>query len=215
DKSGKFLARGYWNPKSQIQVRILTWQDEEINDDWWRRMLKRAIDARQINAMSPAASRRLVNAENDFIPGLIVDQYADWLVLQALTLGIDRRKEMLAATLMELSQLQGIFERSDVDVRKKEGLPQHTGTLLGNEPPELIEIEEGSRILVDVHRGHKTGYYLDQAVNRAELYHLISTHSLRNASFLNLFSYTGGFGLSALKAGASTVVNVDSDRKSV
>lgn len=209
DKSGKFLARGYWNPKSQIQVRILTWQDEEINDDWWRRVLKRAIDARQ----SPTASRRLVNAENDFIPGLIVDQYADWLVLQALTLGIDRRKEMLAATLMKLYQPQGIFERNDVDVRKKEGLPQHTGTLLGNEPPELIEIEEGSRILVDVHRGHKTGYYLDQAVNRAELYHLISTHSLRNASFLNLFSYTGGFGLSALKAGASTVVNVDSSRE--
>src|SRR5215813_11075177 len=96
--SGTFLARGYWNPKSQIQVRILTWQDEPIDEAWWRKMLKRAIEGRGIHHIAyergdaEEAAYRMVNAENDYIPGLVVDRYGEWAVLQALTLGIDQRK---------------------------------------------------------------------------------------------------------------------------
>jgi 23S rRNA (cytosine1962-C5)-methyltransferase len=120
DKNAKFLARGYYNPKSQIVVRLLTWQDEKIDDDWWRRALERAIAARaslDAQAESGLNTYRLVNAENDFLPGLIVDRYGDGLVLQALTLAIDQRKQMLADMLADLRHPVGIYERSDVDVR--------------------------------------------------------------------------------------------------
>ena len=141
DHRGGFLARGYWNPKSQIQVRILTWQDEAIDEDWWRGMLKRAIDGRTLQNViqqdrqdskdfKPIAYR-LINAENDFLPGLIVDRYADFLVLQALTLGIDQRKAIIAGILAELLKIEGIYERSDVDVRGREGLDSGYRPALG------------------------------------------------------------------------------------
>jgi 23S rRNA G2069 N7-methylase RlmK/C1962 C5-methylase RlmI len=108
---------------------------------------------------------RLINAENDFLPGLIVDRYSHYLVLQALTLGIDQRKQMIAEQLASLLKIKGIYERSDVDVRGKEGLSFKAGVLWGEEPPDLIDIYEGRvQIKVDVRKGHKTGYYLDQAV---------------------------------------------------
>ena len=120
DHEGRFLGRGYWNARSQIQVRILTWDDEPIDAAWWRRMLKRAISARQSGAMGVAADAcRLINAENDFLPGLVVDRYGEWLVLQALTLGIDVRKQEIAALLADLLPVRGVYERSDVDVRGK------------------------------------------------------------------------------------------------
>ena len=117
---GRFLARGYWNPNSQIQVRILTWHDEPINDDWWRAQLQRAIDSRRTKGLSPLSAYRLVNAENDYLPGLVVDRYGDWLVLQALTFAINQRKHQLAGMLAQLTGVKGIFERSDVEVRGKE-----------------------------------------------------------------------------------------------
>lgn len=225
DHKGGFLARGYWNPKSQIQVRILTWHDEPINEDWWRRMLKRAIDGRALQNivqddyrddekyLPNAYAYRLINAENDFLPGLIVDRYADYLVLQALTLGIDQRKEMISEIISSLLPIQGIYERSDVDVRGREGLEQHSGLLWGEEPPNLIEIRESPvRILVDVRNGHKTGMYLDQSQNRKRLYDLLTSDY--GADFpwhvLNLFSYTGGFGLQALSWNGVSAVFVDS-----
>ena len=210
---GDFLARGYWNAKSQIQVRILTWQDEPINDDWWRRMLKRAIDARY-NRPQYNVGNRIINAENDFIPGLIVDRYADFLVLQALTLYIDQNKSQIAHLLAEAFEaasipIAGIYERSDVDVRGKEGLKQSTGRLWGEEPPDLIHFGPEKLVnLVDIRKGHKTGYYLDQIDNHLILSDLsVEQEFYAPASrFLNLFSYTGGFGL----ATTCHVVNVDS-----
>ncbi len=180
---GHFLARGYWNPKSQIQVRILTWQDEPINDDWWRRMIQRSFDARERENIFPEAKGeipdgehcsfpaafRLINAESDWLPGLVVDRYADFLVLQALTLGIDQRKHDIARILHELlPEIKGIYERSDVDVRGKEGLKPSTGVLWGEAPPELIKVFEGKRRahLVDIRNGHKTGFYIDQHRNQ-------------------------------------------------
>ena len=212
---GSFLARGYWNPKSQIQVRILTWHDEPITEDWWRRMLRQAIEARYPRTQFNVG-HRIVNAENDFIPGLIVDRYGDYLVLQALTLHIDQQKELIARLLVEafakagLPAVKGVYERSDVDVRGKEGLKPVQGLLWGEEPPEQINIDESVKILVDVREGHKTGFYLDQSPNRNLLHQLLTEDFSGHCRLLNLFSYTGGFGLHALAAGGAQIVNVDS-----
>lgn len=211
-KSGKFLARGYWNPKSQIQVRILTWQDEEISDGWWRRMIQRAVDTR---SPQPDAACRLINAENDWLPGLVVDVYADYAVLQALTLGIDQRKQMLARLLAEVLGVKGIYERSDVDVRGKEGLKPVTGVLVGDAPPELIAFSEDTiRLQADLYKGHKTGFYLDQRDNRRLLGRLIAAEGERQR-VLNLFSYTGAFGLHALRENAARVTSVDASREAL
>ncbi len=211
-KSGKFLARGYWNPKSQIQVRILTWQDEEISDGWWRRMIQRAVDAR---SPQPDAACRLINAENDWLPGLVVDVYADYAVLQTLTLGIDQRKQMLARLLAEVLGVKGIYERSDVDVRGKEGLKPVTGVLVGDAPPELIAFSENTiRLQADLYKGHKTGFYLDQRDNRRLLGRLIAAEGERQR-VLNLFSYTGAFGLHALRENAARVTSVDASREAL
>ncbi len=210
---GRFLARGYWNAKSQIQVRILTWQDEPIDDAWWRKPLQRAIDSRpQDNPQQTAY--RLINAENDYIPGLIVDRYADWLVIQALTLFIDTHKQYIADLLAELLPVKGIYERSDVDVRGKEGLKSVKGVLWGEAPPQHILINEQVQFNVDVYNGHKTGFYLDQAPNRQLLQQLLTDKFAGETTpkLLNLFSYTGGFGINALAAGGAQVTNVDSSQ---
>ena len=216
DAAGDFLARGYWNPASQIQVRILTWDDEPIDEAWWARMLDRAIDARRAPHLPEAC--RLVNAENDYLPGLIVDRYGDWLVLQALTMGIDTRKAMIAELLAERLHPAGIYERSDVDARRKEGLNLVTGLLWGEEPPPRITVAlPAGRVAVDVRQGHKTGTYLDQSANHALLGELLAQVAARQHGelprTLNLFSYSGGFGLVAAEYG--TVVNVDSSREAL
>jgi 23S rRNA (cytosine1962-C5)-methyltransferase len=224
DQAGRFLARGYWNPQSQIQVRLLTWQDEPIDEAWWRRMLARAIEGRYYynddqKRTAYNEGYRVINAENDFIPGLIVDRYNHWLVLQALTLHIDIQKNIIAQWLADLFQEQGIpvkgiYERSDVDVRRKEGLPAQTGLLWGEEPPELIQMGAEKLIyLVDVRKGHKTGFYLDQKQNHRLLQQLVNEvyqfdPETGLPSLLNLFSYTGRFGL----ASAGHVINVDASR---
>ncbi len=222
DKKGRFLARGYWNAKSQIQVRILTWQDEPIDEDWWRKMLTRAIDGRAIRSSeSTTNAYRLINAESDFIPGLIVDRYDQWLVLQALTLHIDQQKHMISKLLNELLDVKGIFERSDVDVRGKEGLKESVGNLLGEEPPQYIEIAEyGKKLLVDVRNGHKTGYYLDQVHNHWLVNNLLTNkqfwvqpEKLASTNVLNLFSYTGSFGVQAVQN--AYVTNVDSSNEAL
>lgn len=220
---GVFLGRGYWNERSQIQVRVLTWQDEPIDEDWWRRALTRAIDARVLENRRQKDERdaygyRVVNAESDYLPGLIVDRYGGWLVLQALTLGIDQQKGNIARLLSEIFAakgipVEGVYERSDVDIRKKEGLEQAKGVLLGEEPPKLISMAREALIRqVDVRRGHKTGYYLDQLHNQDLLAEFLGKVGLLGeARLLNLFSYTGGFGL----ASGGSVVNVDSSREAL
>lgn len=213
---GRFLARGYYNAESQIQARLLTWdEDEAITDTWWRIRLAKAVASRsQFFDRGADAAFRLINAENDFLPGLIVDKYGDWLVLQALTLGIDVRKQMIAEALAGLVKAKGVYERSDVDVRRLEGLPTAKQVLWGEEPPEQIEIVEegGVRLLVDVRFGHKTGTYLDQAENRALAGRLVARTAAKRV--LNVFSYTGAFGLHAAKNGADTV-NIDSSAEAL
>lgn len=212
---GVFLGRGYWNPRSQIQVRLLTWRDEAVDQGWWRQTLRRAVAAR-LPQLEANGGCRLVNAENDFLPGLIVDRYADYLVLQALTLYIDQQKEMLARLLVETLDdaglpVRGVYERSDVDVRAKEGLKPSVGLLWGEEPPARAAFCAASLTqLVDIHAGHKTGYYLDQLGNH-RLFADALASSGPGARVLNLFSYSGGFGLAV----DGPIVNVDASREAL
>ena len=209
DGNGRFLARAYFNPHSQIRARILTWDEHtEIDDAFWRQQMQRAINARQQLNLEPATNAyRLIHAEADGLPGLIVDKYGDHLVMQCLTLGIDQRKEMLAAILADLLHPSGILERSDADVRQKEGLPQQTGLLWGSAPPdEVLILENGHRFGVNLHEGHKTGFYLDQRDNRALLG---QPHFVAGKEILNIFAYTGGFAIYAAAHDAGPIINLD------
>jgi 23S rRNA (cytosine1962-C5)-methyltransferase len=210
---GRWLARGYFNPQSQIVVRILTWHDEAIDADWWRTAIRRAWRAR--HGLNGTDAVRLIHGESDYLPGVIVDRYEGWLSVQALTLGIDQRKDVIIPALAEVwaefepTPLQGIYERSDVDARKKEGLRAQTGPLLGEAPPPVIITEDGTRRYeVDIARGHKTGFYIDQRDNRGLVQGLTALPGGVSAGFslLNLFSYTGGFGIAARRGGAGEVV---------
>ena len=215
DHKGRFLARGYWNSRSQIQVRILTWQDEAINADWWRGRLQRACQLRQHLAGQTQPAYRLVHAENDYLPGLVIDRYADWFVLQTLTLFMDRRKAEIVKALADATGAQHVYERGDAPARKHEGLAPAAGVLLGGPAPATVEINENARILVDIVNGQKTGYYLDQRDNRRLLAGLVAReidNAPGPARLLNLFSYTGGFALACGHYGALRSVNVDSSR---
>jgi len=209
DAGNNWLARGYINRQSQIVVRLLTWeQDEPVDADFWRRRLERAIAARQALVDDPATDAyRLVHAESDYLPGLIVDRYGDWLAVQFLTRGVEQWRDELVGLLADLvNDVRGIYERSDMDVREKEGLEQRVGLLWGEEPPAEIEIvENGRRFLMDVRQGHKTGFYLDQRENRAQLPSFCA-----GAEVLDAFSYAGGFGVYAASGEAKAVTLVDS-----
>jgi 23S rRNA (cytosine1962-C5)-methyltransferase len=208
DHRGRILATGYLNRRSQITVRLLTWDpDEAIDSLFWRRRLERASAGRSSLATDAATTAyRLVYAEADGLPGLIVDRYGDWLVVQCLTMGMARRRGEIVALLAELVQPAGIYARDDTEVRLKEGLSLETGVLWGASPPDRIEIvEHGRRFVVDVVQGHKTGFYLDQRQNR-----LRTAAYCAGADMLNAFAYSGGFGIYAGLAGARSVVNLDS-----
>jgi len=222
DAGGNWLARGYLNRESQIRVRLLTWEEEEsITPAFWDRRLERAIAARRALGLNAAGANdraatayRLVHAESDYIPGLVVDRYDAWLVVQFLTLGVDRRRDLIVDLLsrhLGPEGVRGIYERSDVDVREKEGLGQRTGRLWGEDPPETVEIQEnGQRFLVDLRSGHKTGFYLDQRENRSWLLH----HS-QDGEVLDAFAFSGGFAVHAAAGGASRVTLVDSSAASL
>jgi 23S rRNA (cytosine1962-C5)-methyltransferase len=213
DHQGRFLARGYLNRRSQITVRLLTWdEDEVVGEDLWRGRLERAIASRRALAEDPRTNAyRLVNAESDLLPGLILDRYGDYLVAQFLTLGIERWKAELVGLMADLLEPRGIYERSDVEVREKEGLAQIRGLLYGEEPPDLVEIaENGYRFLVDIKTGQKTGFYLDQRDNRQKL-----ARYCWGKEVLNCFAYTGAFAVYAAAAGAGPITNVESSSEAL
>jgi len=215
DSQGQILALGYVNLHSQIVVRLLTWDpDEPVDREFWRRRLGRAIAGRAGLAEDPATNAyRLVHAESDGLPGLIIDRYGDWLVVQCLTLGMARRRDDLVALLADPSTFSaygpwtpaGIYARDDAEVRLKEGVPLETGLVWGAAPPDRVPIvEHGCRFWVDLKRGHKTGFYLDQRENRRR----VAAHCA-GTEVLNAFAYTGAFGVYAGRAGARSVVNVE------
>lgn len=210
DKNGRFLASGFFNPHSQIRIRLFSWDATDVIDDnFWRQRLARALNGRSLLQLEPATNAyRLVFAEADGIPGLVVDRYSDYLVMQCLTLAIDRRKQLFANLLAELCQPKGIIERSDASIRAKEGLKPGKGLLWGNAPPADFAIQEnGIQFGVNLLDGHKTGFYLDQRDNRTAV--CAPTH-VANKSVLNVFAYTGGFGLYAIANGAAQVTHIDS-----
>ncbi len=233
DSAGRFIARGYYNSRSQIAVRVWTWNDEPVDRAFLRARLERAMTARDAMINRDATDAyRLVNAESDLLPGLVVDRYADFIVLQFLTLGAEKRKTEITKLVQELLEPCSVYERSDVDVREKEGLQSSVGILCGAEPPDLVEIRENNlRFLVDVKCGHKTGFYLDQRENRARvaaLLHSAAEQRSRGAGeersavggqrslpseILNVFSYTGAFAVYACAENPNVrVVNLDTSR---
>ena len=213
DSRDSFLAQGYLNRRSQITVRLLSWIEEEIIDrGFFRHRLERAIAIRRpLQEDQTTNAYRLVNAESDFLPGLVVDRYNEYLVIQFLTLGIEKWKGEIVSILGELLPSRGIYERSDVEVREKEGLPPATGLLAGQERPALVHIiENGHRFIVDIKQGQKTGFYLDQRENRQKL-----ARYCRGKTVLNCFAYTGAFAVYAAGAGAKKVVNVESSAEAL
>lgn len=204
---GHWLGRGAWSPESQIQVRIWTFdREEEIDRAFFARRLQRAqIGRNDLIREQGLTGYRLVAAESDGLPGITIDKYANVLVCQLLSTGADLWRDTLVELLAEQYPDCAIYERSDVDSRKKEGLLPVTGLLHGTLPEMPVIIEEnGIKIAVDVIKGHKTGFYLDQRDNRA-----IAARFVKDKSVLNCFCYTGTFGLYAAKAGAASIENVD------
>lgn len=205
-----WLARGYYNPHSAIRSRLVSWDaDTLIDHDFWAALLNRAISGRDMLNLEPETNAyRLANAEADGLPGLVVDKYAGFLVVQLATLGMDRRKELVFDLLEDCLQPSGIIERSDVAVREKEGLTQVTGLRRGVAPPEPFMVQENGRhFRVFPLEGQKTGFYLDQRDNRALLG---QCRFVSGKTVLNAFSYTGAFAVYAAGAGAGTITNVDS-----
>ena len=204
DAEGRWLAYAEYNPRSQIRARAFCWeQSTTVDETFWRERLAAAIARRQ-TLLPHQEARRLVFAESDGIPGLIVDAYGPHLVVQHLTAGAEARKTITLQHLTDLLHPASIIERDD-PMRRKEGLPPADQVLTGHPPqdPWVIQ-EQGHRFLVDLRSGQKTGFYLDQAANRAALIPYFSGQDV-----LNAFSYTGAFAVYALAAGARHVINLD------
>ncbi|MEX1222170.1 MAG: class I SAM-dependent methyltransferase [Idiomarina sp.] len=203
--NGDWLGWAAWSPQSQIRARIWSFrQADSIDAAFFKRRLKQAYAFRQqLNIASNAY--RLCAAEADGLPGVTIDVYDNWLVLQLLSTGAEFWRDTIVSALGELFPNHHCYERSDVDVRKKEGLQPVTGIIGDGELPAQVMItENGIQLGVDIKQGHKTGYYLDQRDSRKAVQKYCAGKSV-----LNAFSYTGGFGVFAAAAGASEVVNLD------
>jgi 23S rRNA (cytosine1962-C5)-methyltransferase len=208
-----WLARGFVNPQSEVPVRIATWKpDERLDEEWlWNRLQQAWQRRKQLGIPDQTDAFRLVYAESDFLPGVIADCYADFIVVQIYTPAMDKWRKLLADFLMELLKPKGIFERSDFDTRLREKLLPRIGPIKGEPPPERVIINEhGLKFLVDFWRGHKTGFYLDQRENR-----LRSEPYLKGERVLNAFSYTGSFAVYALRSGAKQVINLDTSAEAL
>jgi len=209
-QAGGFMGYGAFNPFSSIRVRMWSYTERTIDSLFFYNRLHTAIEFRdnQPDLVNTTNAYRLVFGEADGLPGLIVDRYDDFLVLQVMTAGMEIWRETVTDALIELTNIKNIYERSDVDVRKLEGLAPRIGRMSGKEPPKLIEITENEmKFLVDIKGGQKTGFYLDQRANR----HIIGAYA-QGKSILNCFAYTGGFTVLALINGAQSVVSIDSSQ---
>jgi 23S rRNA (cytosine1962-C5)-methyltransferase len=206
DENGVFLASGYFNSYSQIAVRIWGYDEhEEINKDFFIKRIRGAYEIRRHYIENKGTdSYRLINGENDLLPGLIVDKYSNYLVMQCHTRGIEIWKDIILEALIETLKPGGIYERSEIPSRKIEGLGDRFGLLYGDIPDLITINENGFKFLIDVKQGQKTGFYLDQRDKRQALLKYV-----RDRSVLNCFSYTGGFSVYALAGGAKKITSVD------
>lgn len=210
DSQGKWLARGAYSPSSQIRARVWTFrQDEDIDIEFFVRRLQQAQSWRNwIAKRDGLDGYRLIAGESDGLPGITIDRFQNFLVLQLLSAGAEYQRAPLLAALQKCYPECAIWDRSDVAVRKKEGLELTQGHVIGAEPPALLPIQEhGMSLLVDIKQGHKTGFYLDQRDSR-----LAARKYAEGRKVLNCFSYTGAFAVSALMGGCEKVTNVDTSQ---
>ena len=199
---GGFIGRAFYNPMSQISLRMLTTGDEICDRAFFR---NRIIDAWEYRKkLCDPNSCRLIYSESDFMPGLIVDKFGDYLSVQILSLGMERLREMLVELLVEIVAPRGIYERSDVPVRRHEGLEQRSGLLFGEVPDRIDMYENGILFSIDIKGGQKTGFFLDQKQNRAGI-----APFCEGARVLDCFCHNGSFSLHAAKFGAKSVLGVD------
>ncbi|WP_337164883.1 class I SAM-dependent methyltransferase [Vibrio fluvialis] len=203
---GQWLAKAAYSPHSQIRARVWSFEKEAIDTAFFVKRIQQAQLLRDdLIERDGLTGYRLIAAESDGLPGITIDKYQDFLVCQLLSAGAECQKDALVEALKQCFPTCSIYERSDVAVRKKEGLEERVGVLHGELPPKSVVIEEnGVKISVDIVGGHKTGFYLDQRDSRFQ-----SMKYVKNKDVLNCFSYTGGFGLYALKGGAKRVINAD------
>lgn len=202
----EFICYGFFNMASKITIRVLTLKEEEIDEGFFRERIRSAISHRKI--LNFGDTCRLIFAEADYLPGLIVDKYGDYLSVQFLCLGMEKIKEMIVRLLVELTACKGIYERSDVSIRELEGLEETKGFLYGEFDPLVIVKENDIKMRIDIKDGQKTGYFLDQKLNRD-----ILKYYVKDQTVLDCFSHTGGFALNACKYGAKEVVACDISKK--
>jgi 23S rRNA (cytosine1962-C5)-methyltransferase len=211
--NGQFLARAAYSPTSQIRARVWTFDpDEPVDADFFRRRIQTAAAARRIlDVPRESDSYRLIYAESDGLPGVIVDRYSQILVIQFLSTGAEAWRETILDQLVEVTGLTMAFERSDADVRELEGLAPRTGSVRGNIGQPLIPIRENELdFQVNIKEGHKTGFYLDQRPNRRRVREMV-----KDRDVLDCFCYTGGFSVNALAGGARSVLSLDSSSEAL
>ncbi|MBS1689187.1 MAG: class I SAM-dependent rRNA methyltransferase [Bacteroidetes bacterium] len=207
--SGSFVGKGYYNPASQIRIRLLTRdKNEEINDEFFYKAIKSAWEYRQ--QIGYVENCRLIFGEADQLPALIIDKFNDYFVIQTLALGIDKWKGAIVAALEKIFNPKGIYERNDVPVRELEGLPQQKGFLSAPFDTNIILNENGLKFHVDIVNGQKTGYFLDQQDNRRAIQHIV-----KDANVLEAFCYTGTFSMHAAHYGAKSVLGLDISENAV
>ena len=204
----RFICLGYINHLSKIIVRVLSYTEEEIDRNFFFNRIKNANDYRL--KLGYSNNYRVVFGESDLLPALIVDKFGDYLSCQFLSLGMDKRKQMIVDILVELFNPKGIYERSDVAVRKKEGLQEVKGVLYGEVPEKVLIKENGLDIFVDIIEGQKTGYFLDQKENRDNVKRYV-----KGKKVLDCFCNLGGFSLCSAKHGATKVYSVDVSQKAL
>ncbi|MCU0336776.1 MAG: class I SAM-dependent rRNA methyltransferase [Sediminibacterium sp.] len=203
-----FCGMGYFNPQSQIWVRLLSRKKEIINEQFFHKKILKAWEYRKHTGY--IENCRLVFGEADELPALIIDKFNDYFVIQTLALGMDKWKSAIVQALQSIFQPKGIYERNDVPVRGLEGLPQIKGFLTEPFPTEILIRENGLQFYVDVENGQKTGYFLDQQDNRRAIQHIV-----KGAEVLGAFTYTGTFEIHAAHYGAKSVLGIDISEQAV
>jgi 23S rRNA (cytosine1962-C5)-methyltransferase len=206
DSRKEFLGLAAFSPFSQIRARIWSFKKEAINEEFFTKRIRQALQKREDYRNSIGDSAwRLVHAESDLLPGLIVDQYNDVLALQILSSGVEYHRQEIIAALQEVTGIKNMYERSDVDVRKLEGLAERRGLISGEVPDEIVISEGSLKFIVKVTSGHKTGFYLDQRENRR-----LAANFCADKDVLNVFAYTGAFSVYAASRQAKTITSIES-----
>lgn len=210
DYKGAFLAFAHFSASSEIRLRVLDRNEKAVIDErWFMERMKKAVALRE--TISGTNAQRLIFSESDFLPGLIVDRYGDYCVIQTLTPGMEREKTALARMLRSLVSVKSVYEKNDAEAREREGLPRVSSVLSGDPlPGEIVIRENGLEFKVNVHSGQKTGFFLDQRQNRP----LVASYA-EGRDVLDVFSYTGGFAVHCLKRGAKSVLRIDSSAEAL